>query len=330
MKDYVHVSSVLRNQKGSAIYSFLGFLIIAIVVVGAAIWFPWDKAFKPARDSSLAQAQAAMDKKDWQTAVSLYSKILKEKPGNSDALVGRSVAYLQLGDMEKATQDIDAAVAKNPNNARAYGQRALIKKLQQNYDVAKKDLDQAIKLDGKYAWAYAQRADLFSRQDDQAKALADVTRALTIKPNFVEALRLKAWILSRSGKCKEAAEEFAKIAKLSPNDPLTMQDMAWFLMTCPDEKLQDHTKALEIAKKAFEASDGREAVVFETLAEATFRNGDPLKAAELQKKAIALASKKCPDGSCIKEMEERKQKYELAARQEVRTIYEILPLDAVR
>lgn len=330
MKDYAHVSRLLRSEKGSAIYSFLGFLIIAVVVVGTAIWFPWDKAFKPAKDDVTSSAQSAMDKKDWKTAIVIYSKVIQEKPGRADALIGRSVAYVQLGNLDKASQDIEIAVAKNPSNAKAYGQRALIKKIQQKYDAAKKDLDQAIKMDAKYAWAYAQRADLFSRQDDQAKALGDVNRALAIKPNFVEALRLKAWILSRSGKCKEAAEEFGKIAKLTPNDPLTMQDMAWFLMTCPDEKLQDNAKALEIAKKAFEASDGREAVVFETLAEASFRNGDPLKAAELQKKAIALEMKKCPDGTCTKEMEERRQKYELAARNEVRMGYEILPLDAAR
>lgn len=329
MKDHAHVSRLLRSEKGSAIYSFLGFLIIAIVVVGTAIWFPWDKAFKPAKDNDLAGAQAAMDKKDWKTAVVVYTKILQEKPGKGDALIGRSAAYVQMGEVDKAAQDVEQAVAKNPGNAKAFGQRALIRKLQLKYDLAKKDIEQALKLDPKYAWAYAQRADLLSRQDDQGKALADVNKALAIKPNFGEALRLKAWILSRSGKCKEAAEEFAKLQKQSPNDPMTIQDVAWFYMTCPDEKLQDSAKALDLAKKAFEASDGREAVVFETLAEASFRNGDPLKASELQKKAIALAGKKCPDGSCTKGMAERQQKYELASRQEVRT-YEILPLDAGR
>ena len=88
-------------------------------------------------------------------------------------------------------------------------------------------------------------------------------------------------------------------------------------------------QALELAKKALELSEGKDGVVYETLAEAHFRHGDPLKASELQKKAIELGSKKCPDRSCIKEMEQRLQKYELAARPEIRTGYEILPMDSI-
>ena len=49
-----------------------------------------------------------------------------------------------------------------------------------------------------------------------------------------------------------------------------------------------------------------------------------MKAMELQKKAIEIGSKKCPDRSCIKQMEERLRKYELAARPEVRSGYESL------
>jgi hypothetical protein len=85
---------------------------------------------------------------------------------------------------------------------------------------------------------------------------------------------------------------------------------------------------MELAQKAIELSDGKDGVVLETLAEAYFRQGDALKAAEHQRKAIELGSKKCPDGSCLKEMRQRLQKYELAARPEVRTTYEFLPLDS--
>ncbi len=107
-----------------------------------------------------------------------------------------------------------------------------------------------------------------------------------------------------------------------------MQDKAWFLLTCPNEKLQDANKAMELAKKAVEMSKAEDGVALETLAEAYFRQGEALKAIDTQKEAIKLGSKNCPDGSCVKEMQQRLQKYELAARQEVRTGYEILPLDS--
>ena len=146
-------------------------------------------------------------------------------------------------------------------------------------------------------------------------------------PKFADGYRLRGWILSRMGKCKEASADFQKVAELKPDDALSLQDRAWFLMTCPDEKLRDDTKALELAQKAKDKM-GDDAVVQETLAEAYFRQGDPAKAAELQKAAIDLKSKSCPQGSCTEEMKKRLEKYRLAARNEVRQSYEILPLDS--
>ena len=98
-------------------------------------------------------------------------------------------------------------------------------------------------------------------------------------------------------------------------------------MTCPDEKVQDSGKAMELARKAFDLSGGKDALVQETLAEAYYRQGDPLSAVKHQKKAIELRKTDCPDGSCVKEMLVRLKKYELAGRREKRDNYEILPLD---
>ncbi len=60
------------------------------------------------------------------------------------------------------------------------------------------------------------------------------------------------------GKCKEASDEFKIVEKLSPNDAWSMQDEAWFRLTCPDERLQDSSKAMELAKKALELTEGKD------------------------------------------------------------------------
>jgi tetratricopeptide (TPR) repeat protein len=322
------MKSIRGDQKGSSAYTFLGFVVICAVVIGAAVFVPWGQMFRPGEDPDIAAGNAAMAKKDWDKAIASYSKSIKNNPANASAYVSRARAYVQQGNLDKAIADATVALQKSPNNSTAYGQRAVAYKLLQQYDKALQDLDNAIRIDGGFAWAYAQRADLHMKQKSLDKALQDVNLALQKKPNFVEAHRLRAWVLSSMGNCKEAWEDFARVEKLTPNDAFSLQDKAWFLMTCPNEQLQDTVKAMELAKKAMELTDGKDGVVLETLAEAHFRQGDPAKAAELQKKAIELGSRNCPDNSCVKEMQQRLQKYELAARQEVRKNYEILPTDS--
>ncbi len=318
----------LRSERGSSAYSFMGYAVLAVLVVVTLFVFPWSQLMGPKTSADVAAGNDAIAKKQYDKAVVFFDKALKADPNDAVALVGRSRAFLLLGDPAKALNDAAAAIQKAPNFAPAYGQRGVLLKMKQQNPEALKDFSKAIELDNNYAWAYAQRADLLSRSLEQEKALRDINMALKTKPNFVEGLRLRAWILSRMGKCKEASEDFVKVAKLSPNDAWSIQDTAWFLLTCPDEKLQDATKAMELAQKAIQMSGDQDGVFQETLAEAFFKQGDSLKAVDHQKKAIELGSKKCPDGSCVKEMQDRLKKYELAARQEVRTSYEILPLDS--
>jgi len=318
----------LRKENGSSVYSFLGFLILGIIVVVIVFFFPWGEMLKGGPNPELVAADQAMSKKEFDKAVKLFDKYITSNPGDAAGYIGRSRAYVQLGDLGRAAEDAKVAISKNPNSAPAYGQEAIVLKLKGQMPEALKDFTEAIKLDPKYAWAYAQRADLYSRAQENDKALKDVNKALEYKPGFVEGYRMRAWILSRMGKCKDAFNDFQKVAKMGPNDAWTLQDTAWFLLTCPDENLQDPAKAMDLAKKALDMMGAQDGVFQETIAEAYFKQGDPLKAVEHQKKALEMGSKKCPDESCIKEMKERLKKYELAARQEVRTSYEILPLDS--
>ena len=238
-------------KKSVYAYSLLGFAILVTVVVAIIIMFPWSHFLHQWRDSDFVSANDAMARKDWNRAVALFGKSLKANSGDAfAAYLGRSRAYVQLGNLDKALEDAEAAVEKKPSNAAAYGQRGITKKLQQKQNEALQDFGEAIKLDPSYWWAYAQRADIYSKSNDQGKALDEVNKVLSSKPDFVEGLRLRAWILNRMGKCKEASEDFKKVSELNPNDAWSIQDKAWFLLTCPDEKVQDPLQALELAKKS--------------------------------------------------------------------------------
>jgi tetratricopeptide (TPR) repeat protein len=327
MKSYKSVLHGLNNERGSAAYSFLGFAIVAVCIIVVIFIFPWSQISGGSpKDANYLSGMGALAKKQYKEAIADFDKSIQANP-NGPAFLGRAKANLQIGNFDKALQDATAAIEKNAG-AEAYGQRGVILKIQDKTDQALQDFNEAIKKDGRYAWALAQRADIFNKQKNYEKALDDANRAVAAKSDFVEAYRLRGSILTRMGKCKEASADFVTIQKMKPDDPAAIQDTAWFLLTCPDEKLQDSAKAMELAKRAVDLSGGKNSAAQETLAEAYFRQGDALKAVEHQKKAIELGSQNCPDGSCVKDMQQRLQKYELASRQEIRTGYEILPLNS--
>lgn len=315
------------NQKGSTAYSFLGFAIIVIVVVGAILFFPWEDAFQGPKDNDFKAAQNALKAGNWEKAAELYEKVIKKQADNAEAYVGLSMADQMLGKPDKALENAKKAVNLAAKNAQAWGQKGILEKTLGNADQALEDLKKAAELNPKYAWAHAQIADLLRRQQEFESALESVNKSLDIKPNFVEAVRLKAYILTRMGNCKDASEAYAKAHEMDPDNAATVQDKAWFLLTCPDETVKDASKGLELAKKAADLQ-AENAMVQETLAEAFYQAGQPKMAVEHQKKAISLRMKECPGGECVDEMKKRLRKYELAAGQEFREDYDILPKKA--
>ncbi len=318
----------LASEKGSSAYTYLGVAIVVAVFIGLVVFFPWSQVIKKAEDKSFQEASVALAEGKWELAVTLLDKSLEQNPNNVAAYVCRSRASLQLGNLEQSLEDAEKALKLEAANAQALGQRGIVHKLFKRNEQSIADFSKAVKIDPTYWWAYGQLADVLLREKALEQALKNADKCLELNPDFVEGLRLRGRILGHLGKCKEAFEDFGRAEKLRPDDAMALQDKAWFLMTCPDENLQDPGQAMELAKKAYDLTGGKDALVQETLAEALFRQGDAMSAVQHQKKAIELAAPKCPDGSCLEGMRERLKKYELAARKETRKdYYEILPLD---
>lgn len=75
------------------------------------------------------------------------------------------------------------------------------------------------------------------------------------------------------GKWDKASADFTKVVALVPTDAVEQNNLAWFLVTCPDPKFRDPSKAVKLAQKAVELAPN-EGNHLNTLGVAHYRAGD--------------------------------------------------------
>ncbi len=117
--------------------------------------------------------------------------------------------------------------------------------------------------------------------------------------------------VTTSAEAKDAPEIGAKVLELAKKNAMALNDLAWTILTAEEIKTRDLKLALQAAKAAMDASQGKDPSIIDTYARALFDNGQVKEAIEQQKKAIELAG----DNKEMKEeMQKALKRYEEAAR----------------
>ncbi len=192
----------MANQKGQAIYSYLGYAIIGVVILGALYLFMWSDVIQQAQDPGLAEARQAVAKRQWGTALSLFSKAVELKPDNAQAYAGRARAYTELGNLGQAFDDINHAIKLQHRNSGFIGQKGVILKMQGKLEEADRTLASAIRINKKDGWAVGQRADVLMRKSKPEEALQEANNAIKLEPRLVGNYCIRAWILTNMGDAK--------------------------------------------------------------------------------------------------------------------------------
>ena len=134
------------------------------------------------------QAALALHQKgELPAAQTLYEEILREHPGNFDALHLLGAIAAQRGNPTRALDFFNRAIAINAGYAEAHYNRGVVLQQLGQLDGALASYDRAIALQADHAAAWFNRANLLKDRKQFDAAAASYNRAIASQPRFAEA-----------------------------------------------------------------------------------------------------------------------------------------------
>ncbi len=233
------------------------------------------------------------EKKDFSKALNDYNKAIEIDPTCADAYYVRAYLWSEKGNSSNALADYTESISLDPHDVSAYINRANLFIQIGETNRAIKDYTAIISMDPKKTKALTKRGDLLLSLGNINGAICDYSKVIQRTPNEPEAYMARANAWYQSNEYAKAINDLIKASELHSDDPAVYNGLAWLLSTCPDNKLRNGKRALEMAQKALEivSLPGKQQYmsgVYSTLAAAYAESGNYEKAVQYQLKAIEL------------------------------------------
>jgi tetratricopeptide (TPR) repeat protein len=120
----------------------------------------------------------------------------------------RGLAWLEMGEYDRAIADFDVSVRLDPTSAWTFNNRGSAWYAKADFDRAIADFDQAIRLDPEYALAYNNRGEVWKHRADFPRAIADYRQAIALDPSYAAAYTNRGLAYERMGDIARAREDF--------------------------------------------------------------------------------------------------------------------------
>jgi TolB-like protein/class 3 adenylate cyclase/Tfp pilus assembly protein PilF len=169
---------------------------------------------------------------DESTIISLCNKALSLDPNLADGYWIRGRYYRNIGEFQRAIDDLTKAVEINPNNVLAYRYLGSTHFLNRDYVKALKNLKEAEKLErgNELTQLYSDIGQLYTSIGDFENAEKYYKESLSFQPNFIEGYRNLIWANLRQGKFETAHNYAEKLLSLYPDNMDSYSMMAESLL----------------------------------------------------------------------------------------------------
>jgi tetratricopeptide (TPR) repeat protein len=229
---------------------------------------------------------AWQEKGDLDNAIKDYTEAIRIDPKDTVVFNNRGNAWLDKKNYDKATKDYDEAIRLDPKYAKAFYNRGNAWLDKKDYAKAIKDYDEAIRLDAKNADAFYNRGHAWSHNKAYDKAIKDYNEAIRLDPRKPDAFCSRGHAWSHNKAYDKSIKDYDEAIRLDSKDFHGAGNKAELLAICPNDSIRDGRKALELAKRACELSEFKEAWVLAALAAAHAELGQFQDAVKWQKKAM--------------------------------------------
>ncbi|HCG99382.1 MAG: hypothetical protein A2074_00270 [Candidatus Aquicultor primus] len=170
-----------------------GKIIIALLIVAVIVGAGYG-SFR-AKKQYVERTAIAESRGDFATAIKQFNKVVfieQLNPVNmgkptAAAHIYRGRLYFNNGEVNKALEDLNAAIKIDKKNAEAHFGIALIRLQEGDLKQAEKELTIVIKENPKWVEPYLSRSVAYRKLGEKEKAVADLEKALKLDPKNVAA-----------------------------------------------------------------------------------------------------------------------------------------------
>lgn len=236
-----------------------------------------------------------------ENAVKHYTSLIEKQP-SAAVFLHRGIAHLQLDELDEAKADFEEAIRRgtkdgavyinlgnvlqrrglaqealanyskgielNPDMALPYIERSSVLMEMKQYPEAAADLEKAISLDPHSPEAHNNRGVLHRLQGRYENSIADYSKAIELFAKYAGAYANRGFALRQLGRYPESLADFEKALGYDPLSIEIANDAAWLLATCPDEKIRNPARAIELAERVCKSTNHTEGSYLDTLAAA--------------------------------------------------------------
>jgi tetratricopeptide (TPR) repeat protein len=222
-------------------------------------------------------------------AIAHLQKALEILPDDALAHVNFGNALLQKGQADRAITHYQKALEIRPDDAGAHNNLGTALLQKGRVDDAITHFQKALEIQPDYANAHYNLGNALLRKGQMDEAITHLKKALEIRPDDADTHNDLGFVLLRKGHVHEAMAHYQTALKLQPDNARTLSNLAWVLATWPEASIRNGAKAIELAQRANELSDGRDGLVLLKLAAAYAEGGQFAEAVTAAQRALQLA-----------------------------------------